>query len=257
MKKLLTDFKNQTVLFFGISLLFTSGISAQTSLTNKALSAPSIFWLNFTSDRGVFNQMVVGYTLDATLGVDRGIDGLNINPTDYLCSTIEGSHYTIQGRPEFSIDDVVALTYNVTVEDNYSISIDHLNGLFESQDIFLRDKLLNIVHNLKSEAYVFASDAGTFANRFEIVYQNSLRTQQNTFTQDSVKVYKLNQELVIHSGTIKITDVQVYDLTGRLLVSKKNSNAAQITLDTGITPQALLVKITSATQGSIIKKIMN
>lgn len=257
MKKLVTDCKNQTVLILWISLFFISGISAQTSLTNKALFAPSIFWLNLTSDRGVFNQMVVGYTLDATLGVDRGIDGLNINPTDYLCSTIDGSHYTIQGRPEFSTDDIVNLSYNVTVADNYSIAIDHLNGLFESQDIFLIDKLTNSIHDLKVEPYVFSSEAGTYTDRFEIVYQNSLRTQQTIFTPESVKVYKLNQQLVIHSDSIQIAEVQVYDLMGRLLVSKKNSIATQITFDTGNTPQVLLVKITSATNGSIIKKIMN
>jgi len=257
MKKLLTDCKDQTVLFFAISLFFTSGISAQTSLTNKALFAPSIFWLNFTSDSGVFNQMVVGYTLDATIGVDRGIDGLNINPTNYLCSTINGSPYTIQGRPEFSLDDIVNLSYNVTLADKYSITIDHLNGLFENQDIFLQDELTNTVHDLKSGAYVFASEVGTFNDRFQIVYKNSLHTQQNTFTSDSVLVYKLNQELVIHSGTTKINYVQVYDLTGRLLVSKKNTDATQIKLDTGITQQVLLVKITSETQGTIIKKIMN
>ena len=64
MKKLVTYCKNQTVLFLWVYFFFNSGISAQTSLTNKALFAPSISRLNFTSDRGVFNQMLVRHTLE-------------------------------------------------------------------------------------------------------------------------------------------------------------------------------------------------
>ena len=79
MKKLLNDCKNQTVLIFAISLFFISDISAQTSLTNKTLFAPSIFWLNFTSNTEVLNQMLITYTLDTTLGFVKGINQLESN----------------------------------------------------------------------------------------------------------------------------------------------------------------------------------
>ena len=79
MKKLLNDCKNQTVLIFAISLFFISDISAQTSLTNKTLFAPSIFWLNFTSNTEVLNQMLITYTLDTTLGFVKGINQLKSN----------------------------------------------------------------------------------------------------------------------------------------------------------------------------------
>ena len=79
MKKILTNSKNQTVLNFAISLFFISGISAQTSSTNKSLFAPSMFRLNFTSDREVFKQMEERYTLDATLVVARVIFGISTN----------------------------------------------------------------------------------------------------------------------------------------------------------------------------------
>ncbi|MFC6877767.1 hypothetical protein ACFQZF_07200 [Flavobacterium myungsuense] len=79
MKKILTNSKNQTVLNFAISLFFISGISAQTSSTNKSLFAPSMFRLNFTSDREVFKQMEERYTLDATLVVSGVIFGISTN----------------------------------------------------------------------------------------------------------------------------------------------------------------------------------
>ena len=79
MKKLLTDCKKLNPTNFEISSSCTGDISAQTSLTNKTLFAPSIFWLNFTSNTEVLNQMLITYTLDTTLGFVKGINQLKSN----------------------------------------------------------------------------------------------------------------------------------------------------------------------------------
>ncbi len=79
MKKLLTDCKKLNPTNFEISSSCTGDISAQTSLTNKTLFAPSIFWLNFTSNTEVLNQMLITYTLDTTLGFFKGINQLESN----------------------------------------------------------------------------------------------------------------------------------------------------------------------------------
>ena len=79
MKKLLTDCKKLNPTNFEISSSCTGDISAQTSLTNKTLFAPSIFWLNFTSNTEVLNQMLIRYTLDTTLGFVKSINQLKSN----------------------------------------------------------------------------------------------------------------------------------------------------------------------------------
>ena len=79
MKKLLTDCKKLNPTNFEISSSCTGDISAQTSLTNKTLFAPSIFWLNFTSNTEVLIQMLITYTLDTTLGFVKGINQLKSN----------------------------------------------------------------------------------------------------------------------------------------------------------------------------------
>ena len=79
MKKLLTDCKKLNPTNFEISSSCTGDISAQTSLTNKTLFAPSIFWLNFTSNTEVLIQMLITYTLDTTLGFVKGINQLESN----------------------------------------------------------------------------------------------------------------------------------------------------------------------------------
>lgn len=131
------------------------------------------YWLNLNAEDGIYSQMAVGYSAEGSLSVDYGMDGRNVNQDFHLSSLIDNNDYAIQGRPEFDAIDVVPLSYKVGKEGKYSVSIDHVVGLFEgnAQAIYLRDKAKKKVHNLTVGAYSFFSEAGTFADRFEIVYE--------------------------------------------------------------------------------------
>ena len=247
-------------------LVFTNAMrrgvnnSNQFFRTSKATdNSVSLYKLNLTSVNGFFSQMLVGYSSDPnyTLGVDRGIDGLNINLQEYISSSIDGVSYTIQGRPEFAPTDIVPLQYKIAIADDYSISIEQFDGLFADQDVFIKDKLTNGIHNLKTGSYTFGSESGMFSDRFEVVYENPLSTIDPKFNQNSVLVYKQNQEVDINTGTVQVSNVKIYDIRGRLLVSKSNINASQVKMYAGTTKQVLIVKITSDTNGVVTKKLIN
>ena len=217
-------------------------------------------WLNLSSTSGAFYQTMVSYMPNATSAIDATIDGRFLKDTQTaLISLIDNEEFAIQGRAlPFDPSDVVLLGFKAKVADSYTITLSNFDGLFTNgQAIYLKDKLTNTIHDLKSGPYVFASEAGTFNARFEIVYQNALATHQTNFTENSVVVYKQNQELVINTGTIRMSNVQIYDVTGRLLMTKNNINDSQIKIYTGTTKEVLLVKITSETEGSVLKKIIN
>jgi hypothetical protein len=217
-------------------------------------------WLNLASTSGAFYQTMVSYMSNATSAIDATIDGRFLKDTQTaLISLIDNEEFAIQGRAlPFDPSDVVLLGFKAKVADTYTITLSNFDGLFTNgQAVYLKDKLTNIIHDLKSGSYVFASEAGTFNERFEIVYQNALATHQTSFTENSVVVYKQNQELVINTGTIRMSNVQIYDVTGRLLMTKNKINDSQIKIYTGTTKEVLLVKITSETEGSVLKKIIN
>jgi len=246
------------------NLVFTNAMRRGTNNGNqffrtssKFVEDPNTFKLNLTSTNGVFSQMVLGYSSEYTLGIDDGIDGFNINSSNYLCSTIEGAAYVIQGRPEFSATDVVPLEYKIENADQYSIAIEQLSGVFASQDVFLKDKLTNTIHDLKSGPYDFSSESGNFKERFEVVYESPLAVNQPRFTENTVIVYKQNQELVVNTGKIPMSNVKVYDIRGRLLIAKDRIDATQVKLFTGTTQEVLLVKITSDSYGTVTKKVVN
>ena len=246
------------------NLVFTNAMRRGTNngnqffrTSNKLVEDPNTFKLNLTSTNGVFSQMVLGYSPEYTLGVDDGIDGFNINSTNYLCSTIEGAAYVIQGRPEFSATDIVPLQYKIENADQYSIAIEQLSGVFTTQDVFLKDKLTNTIHDLKSGPYDFGSESGNFKERFEVVYESPLAVNQNSFNENNVVVYKQNQELMVNTGKIPMSNVKVYDIRGRLVIAKDHIDATQVKLFTGTTQEVLLVKITSDSYGTVTKKVVN
>jgi hypothetical protein len=141
--------------------------------SKSAAHKSSLYWLNLNSEDGLYSQMAVGYSSSGTFAVDKGIDGKNINLDFYLTSLIDRDEYAIQGRPEFTLSDIVPLSYKVLTSGKYTILLDHAIGIFEdnSQVIYLKDKKKNKLHNLNNGPYSFVSKAGTFENRFEVVYK--------------------------------------------------------------------------------------
>ena len=219
----------------------------------------SRYWLNLTTTSGAFSQMLVGYMPEATSGVDNSIDGKYINDAPIaLTSIINAEEYTIQGRAlPFATTDTVPLGFKTNAAGNYTIAIDHVDGLFSNgQTVFLKDNLLSTVTDLSAGSYSFASAIGTFNSRFEVVYQNTLAVTNPTFTANSVIAFSANGEIRINSGSTIMELVRVYDLQGRLLVEKKQINASETTIATTATNQVLLVEVTAANGSKITKKII-
>lgn len=218
-------------------------------------------WLNLTNDAGTaFNQILVAYAEGATEGVDRGYDGLAFGNTgSSLSSKIAGADYTIQGRAlPFNDSDVVALGFKAATAGNYTISLASFDGLFTgNQEIYLKDKSNGTVHNLRTGDYTFASAEGTFDDRFEMVYKNTLGTIDATLDANTVVVYKQNAGLHIETKNTSIKEVTVYDINGRLVYQKgKVNNNVLIISDLLVAQQVLLVQVTADNNKTTTVKVV-
>lgn len=180
-------------------------------------------WLNLISNSGVFNQILVGYVSGASSGWDRTYDGVRF--TDGISSTfysiIPEQNLVIQGRPlPFDVTDQVQLGFKTTTADTFSVRLDQFDGLFDTQDIFIEDKLLGIVHNLKQSPYSFSSGAGTFNDRFVLRYNNNLLNITHPQMESNIWAQ-------IHNGILKLDSkkfmqqIELFDLTGKLIISQK------------------------------------
>ena len=219
----------------------------------------SRIWLNLTNADGFFGQSLIAYMPNATQGVDDAIDGrfFGDSPTA-LTSIIDNQQFSIQGRPTpFSNSDVVPLGFKSEQANAFTISINHFDGQFAGQDVFLKDNFTGNLANLKVSPYTFTTAAGIFNNRFELVYMVPLAATGNIFNPASVIIYKQGQNQVINTGSTIMATIKVYDLSGRLLLEKTNINASEIKIDCGTASQILLVNITSDQKETVTKKVIN
>lgn len=245
------------------NVLFTNAMRTAANNANQFFKSVNIeersrIWLNVTSTTGVFGQTLIAYMPLAENGVER-TDGKYIGDgSTALTSWLDNAEYIIQGRAPFTVSDVVPLNFKTLTAGTYTIAIDHVGGLFEgNQDIFLRDNFTGILHNLKMAAYTFATQAGSFNARFEVLYFDVLSTDNPIFDSNSVVVYKNGNNVVVNSGNTVLGHIEVYDISGRLLAVAKKINANEISIHVGQTNQVLIVKITSTDGRTVSKKTIN
>ena len=249
----------------GTTLTFNNGqriANNSDQFLRKAPKERHRIWLNLSSSSDLrINQMLLSYMVNATQGIDSWIDGRYFKDSETaLNSLLNDEEFAIQGRSlPFDSSDRVPLAFKAANSGNYSISLDHVDGLFSNrtQAIYLKDNVTNKEHNLNDGSYSFVSEVGTFNSRFEIVYQKSLSNQKLIFNENNVVVYKEGEELVINSGKTILSNVKVFDIRGRLLISKDNINSSQIRLNGIQTKEILIVKITSNENIIVTKKVVN
>lgn len=246
------------------SLDFTNSMRIEDNSNQFLRLAPedkNRLWLNLTSESGYFGQMLIAYMNTATLGIDPAIDGRYFNDfATSLTSLIENEEFTIQGRPlPLVANEVVALGFKSSEAGNFTITINQVEGLFEAdnQNIYLKDNLTNTIHDLKEGAYTFASEVGVFNTRFELVYENLLAVTQPAFSDNSVLVYKRNQDVVVNSGGVLMSKIQVYDIGGRLLLEQSAIHSNVIQFNIGSTNQVVMIKVISNENEIVTKKIVN
>ena len=219
----------------------------------------SRLWLNLTSDKGGFSQTAIAYMPNTTNGIDYGFDGAHLEEAAVasLYSISQETNLTIQARSEFKDSDAVALGYDAPQAGNYIISLDHTDGIFaKDQNIYIKDNLLGQLHNIKDGDYSFTTDAGTFTNRFTVVYTTDEALDTPQFNANSVVVFKQGAEINITSGTQEMTSVTVYDVRGRVLYSQNNVNATQTTVSGLEAQQQLLIVEIATANGKTSKKII-
>tara|TARA_R110000868_G_scaffold107860_1_gene294876 strand:- start:2874 stop:6785 length:3912 start_codon:yes stop_codon:yes gene_type:complete len=183
-------------------------------------------WLNLTNTQGAFKQTLVGYVSGATNDYDSGYDGESYDGNEFIdfYSVYKDKNLVIQGRGlPFDENDTIPLGYRSEIEGDFTIAIDEVDGLFKDQNVFIEDKLLDVIHDLKNEAYHFSTAKGVFDERFVLVYTNKkLGTDEVELTDKTVMVSSKNKEVKIASSNELIDSVMVYDFAGKQIYKKGN-----------------------------------
>ncbi|AWH86362.1 hypothetical protein HYN59_15145 [Flavobacterium album] len=205
-------------------------------------SDKSRLWLNLSNANGAFGQATIAYTPFTTLGRDFSWDGKALTDGEIAIYSLAGENkFAIQARPAFDASDEVPMEYKITTAGNYTISLDHFDGVFtQGQEIYLRDNVLGVIHNLVNP-YEFTTDAGIITGRFDVVYAEALHTDIPEFNANSIIVYKQGNAINISSGNSDMESVAVYDVRGRLLYRTGNINDSRTSITTLQAEEQMLI----------------
>jgi len=222
-------------------------------------------WLNLSNAQGAFKQTFIGYITGATNEYEGSFDGVSYDGNQFVdfYSINQGSNLSIQGRAlPFQKKDSIVLGYKTAVVGDFKISIDHADGALASQNVFLEDRLLQVLHNLK-EPYSFATEKGIFNDRFVLRYQDKNDVEEEFDNdEDEVLVEGLlvsvnDKKININSADALIDRIYIYDFSGNKVYADKAINAATtIVSNLLINHQPLIVQVILENGKKAVKKII-
>ena len=231
-------------------------------------SMPNRLWLDLTSDNGVFNQILIAYVEGATNGIDSWSYDVPRNMSTgtyanlYSLINATATKFAIQGKtPEsLNLEEVIPLGINTSIDvaTVYKISIPKIEGAFlEETPIYLKDNLLNTIHNLKDSDYSFTSSVGTFNDRFEIVFtEDSLSNSGNTLSSNDLTIIERTNGKVWFkvTGAIVMDTIEIIDLQGRTIYNFEVTNNANAVYDLSALSNATYIAKVTLDDGRVIIK---
>ena len=218
-------------------------------------------WLDLVSPTNETTRTLVAYVDGATAGKDRMFDAF----TDYklaqnFYSLIDDQVMAIQGKGlPFEQEDRVPLGVKIPSNGIYKIAIAAVDGLFESgQTIYLEDKVLGVIHDLRQNPYSFTGTSGILNDRFVLRYTNETLGNEDFENLDNSVLITSGNNLSVTSLKETIKDVKVYDVLGRLIDNKQNVNSLSVSLNNIIkTNSALIIYVTLESGKQVIRKVLH
>ncbi|MFD2551336.1 lamin tail domain-containing protein [Bizionia sediminis] len=228
-------------------------------------------WINLTTNTGIFNQILVAYTPGAT----NGKDGMyfdapknlatNAHAVLYSLITPENPHdkFSIQAKAPESLHEheVIPLGFSTHISAStiYTIELaDWTGNFFNSHAVYIKDKLLNRIHNISDSKYHFTATAGTQDNRFEIVFTDRTLNLETTASEGAALLLIEDDE---NQVTFMVTGVQatmktidIFDISGRLVYRFSANSNTEIHNLSKLSSAPYLARVTLSNNKTLIKK---
>ncbi|MEM5564501.1 LamG-like jellyroll fold domain-containing protein [Psychroserpens sp. AS72] len=219
--------------------------------------------LKFNSVNTYTRKILITADEQATMGYDWGYDAeLYDNQSEDMYWLIDEGKYVIQGINDITIETSLPLGFHTTEDGSNKISIDKLENIPNTMDIYVHDLELELFHNLKEGDYNFTSQAGTHLERFKIVFSNedTLSVETAELESDILEILydKDNEHItILNHQNLSIEGYEVITLLGQsVLISNDSTTASEIKLDTKLLSSGVYVVNVKTDREEISKKII-
>lgn len=246
----------------GNTLVFNNSIRTTDSTGASFFSKPADstanrYWLRLITPTGLVNTIGVVYYEGGSASFGMDDSEMNVDASDMLYSLADDRRLQIEGRPVFEDTEKINLGSHHFAAGNYTLSLGDKEGIFAgSQSIYLKDKQTGTVTNLSEGEYTFAANAGESTGRFEIIYKPEIVLVTDSARKEELIVYRDAQDFIIKAQTKKISDIEVYDSSGRMIYKMQPHDTTAV-IHSAFMPQGVyILKITTADGAVSSKKIL-
>ena len=153
------------------------------------------------------------------------------NPDLNVYTVVNDEKFAINGTPFEGNQVVINLGFSTDYEGVHGFQFDGLNFLNFTGQVYLRDNYTNSIYEItSSDTYNFNASSGTFNDRFELIFTNSVSNANDLVKSSTMVVYPnpvIGDEFVVGvEETTNNMEVVVCDLLGRV-VSKSNGSVVK------------------------------
>lgn len=166
----------------------------------------------------------------------------------------------IQGRASFVNTDEVNLGIRLFNDGKHKINIYQPQGVFaHGQKIYLKDNFTGKIYDFAHGAYEFESRAGEYNGRFVILYKRpSSLTASVSLAKNEVQILKKDNQVEIHSSMEKITQIEIFNLSGFLIQKYERINVQDFVIHSlGNQDKLVIVNLITESGEKVSKKLMN
>ncbi|CAM4265797.1 T9SS type A sorting domain-containing protein [Gillisia hiemivivida] len=182
----------------------------------------------FKSPKGYNRQLLVGADPNTTNGFDLGYDApmIEYNLEDMYWLQ-EGNFLVIQGVPDFGKEQVLPIGIRIDQEGEFKIKIDELENMSDDHTIYLKDIVLDTIHDLRAGPYTSTSEPGEITDRFQLIFYKEQATPDPIVVEEPIiddfseisllHSYSANEMMVLNPKELEISVIHLFDLNGKLI----------------------------------------
>ncbi len=214
----------------------------------------SLVWINAMTPTNNGNQILIGFTPNATRGVDAMYDGrkLSGNRTIAFGSELEGFPYVIQAQDPLQIEETreIGLILRTEATGVHYFEIDRKQNMGQEMSITIVDTETGKSQDLDDGPFaVYLAGHFTYNGRFKLVFykkfdanntddeNGGLATSINTTDEDKLKlsVYPNDGQLYIRSQNHDLKSMTIFDVNGRLILERDLDGKSAVISIQGLT----------------------
>ncbi|GAA4315466.1 hypothetical protein GCM10023115_26840 [Pontixanthobacter gangjinensis] len=190
--------------------------------------------VKFESPKKYYRQILVTSDPNTSNGFDVGYDAPLIeNNVEDMYWWFEDHGFVIQGVPDFEKEQILPLAIKTNAGGEFKIKIDETENWPSGKEIYLKDKLLDTVHDILKQDYVATTEsAGEITDRFELVFYKEQAEDPIDLDPDDIVNPDLpviddlvgvsystfsKQIMISNYDLLEVNKVMVFDMGGKLI----------------------------------------